>query len=214
MKILAIACRKGGSGKTTVAVNLAVAATQAGLGVAIVDLDDQATATDWWNAREAESPALLETSLRELPAKLAQLAAAGLDLVVIDTPPTANAAIREVIRLADFVLIPVQPSPNDIRALVQTLDIVNEEEKRFAFCITRSKSTSKTTSKTIAALSEFGQVAPVPISDRVAFADLMATGQTVLEVSKKSDGAHEVRELFEFVQTQLHKKKSSRKKYR
>jgi hypothetical protein len=65
----------------------------------------------WWNSRQAETPALAETTLANLAAKLEALAAAGFKLAVIDTPPAITAAIRDVVKLADLVLIPTRPGP-------------------------------------------------------------------------------------------------------
>lgn len=206
MKTLIIASRKGGSGKSTVTVNLAVAAVQAKLATVLVDMDEQGSTTDWWNCRESEAPGLLQATLKELPAKLAALAQAGVDIVIIDTPPTVTKELREVIKFADLVLIPVQPSPNDLRALGGTIDIVNEEGKSFAFCVTRAKTVSKLTSKTIAALSAYGQVAPSIIGDRVAFVDAMATGDAIIEAAPKDKGTQEVLELFAFVWKNIQKK--------
>lgn len=88
MKTIVITSQKGGSGKTTLAASLSVAAEQAKDGpVVIIDTDPQNTLATWWNARDAETPQLAHVTLRELPQKIADLAAAGFAYCFIDTPP-------------------------------------------------------------------------------------------------------------------------------
>lgn len=123
MKTIVLASQKGGAGKTTLAAHLAVVAEQEGAGPAVlIDTDPQGSLSAWWNAREADAPALASTSLADLPAKLQALASAGFKLAVIDTPPAITAAIRDVVRLADLVLIPTRPSPHDLRAVGSTVE--------------------------------------------------------------------------------------------
>lgn len=211
MKILVIASQKGGSGKSTLAAHLGVAAEAAAAGpVILMDTDPQGTVTEWWNAREATSPALVSALLNELPEKLEALKKAGAKLVIIDTPPSATQAIFDVVKLADFVLIPVRPSPNDLRAVGQSVDIVKEASKAFAFCVTQAKATAKLTSQAVAALSAHGVVAPAIIADRVDFASSMIDGRTVLETDPRGRSASEIRELFSFVQSAINEKKKSR----
>ena len=119
MKVLVLASQKGGAGKTTIAAHVAVAAELDGAGpVVLIDTDPQGSLSAWWNSREADTPALASATLAELPGKLAALAQAGFKLAVIDTPPAITEAIRDVVKLADLVLIPTRPSPHDLRAVV------------------------------------------------------------------------------------------------
>lgn len=211
MKILVIASQKGGSGKSTLAAHLGVAAEEADAGpVVMLDSDPQGTVTEWWNARKSDVPALISALINELPEKLKALKDAGAKLVIIDTPPSATKAISDVVRLADFVLIPVRPSPNDLRAVGQSVDIVKEAGRPFAFCVTQAKATAKLTAQAIAALSAHGVVAPSIIADRVDFASSMIDGRTVLETDPRGRSAAEVKALFSFVQSAINEKKKSR----
>jgi hypothetical protein len=100
MKVLALTSQKGGSGKTTLAGHLAVAAEAAGAGpVALIDTDPQGSLTDWWNARDAHTPAFLSASVESLEADLARARDLGFALVVIDTPPAITDMIERVIAL-------------------------------------------------------------------------------------------------------------------
>lgn len=212
MKTLVIASQKGGVGKTTIAAHLAVAAELSGAGpVVLIDSDPQGSLSAWWNSREAQAPALAPASLAELPAKLEALRAAGVKLAVIDTPPAITAAIRDVVKLADLVLIPTRPSPHDLRALGQTVDIATELKKPFAFCVTQAKPTARLTVQAVAALSAHGAVAPSIVHDRVDYAASMIDGRTVNETDTKGRSAAEIRELLVFVQARLHEKKKTQK---
>lgn len=213
MKILVLASQKGGAGKTTLAAHLAVAAEQAGAGPAVLlDTDPQGSLSAWWNSREAETPALASATLAELPAKLAGLAEAGFKLAVIDTPPAITAAIRDVVKLADLVLIPTRPSPHDLRAVGSTVDIAQETGRPFAFAVTQAKPTARLTVQAVAALSAHGAVAPAIVHDRVDYAASMVDGRTVQETDPKSRSAEEVAQLLAFVQERMNVKTKSVKK--
>ena len=213
MKTLVIASQKGGAGKTTIAAHIAVAAELAEAGpVVLIDTDPQGSLSDWWNTREAKTPALATATLAELPAKLQALQAAGVALAVIDTPPAITEAIRDVVKQADFVLIPTRPSPHDLRAVGQTVDIAREAKKPFAFCVTQAKPTARLTVQAVAALSAHGVVAPSIVHDRVDYAASMVDGRTVVETDAKGRSSAEIKELLSFVQAQMHEKKKAKKK--
>ena len=110
MKTIAIVSQKGGAGKTTVALHIAVAADQAGLSVALIDMDPQATAETWsvWRKND-EHPAVVAAKAPTLSRTLAKASQLGADLVIIDTPPLAQAEAAEAVREADLILIPCRP---------------------------------------------------------------------------------------------------------
>jgi len=213
MKTLVLASQKGGAGKTTLAAHLAVAAEAAGLGpVVLIDTDPQGSLSAWWNSRESDSPALAEARLAELPEKLAALAKGGFKLAVIDTPPAITSAIRDVVKLADLVLIPTRPSPHDLRAVGSTVDIAQEAARPFAFALTQAKANARLTVQAVAALSAHGPVAPAIVHDRVDYAGSMVDGRTVQEADAKSRSAEEIAQLFAFVHDIINESKKARKK--
>lgn len=213
MKTIVIASQKGGVGKTTIAAHLAVVAEQESAGpVVLIDTDPQASLSAWWNSREAKTPALASASLDELPEKLVALAAAGFKLAVIDTPPAITAAIRDVVKLADLVIIPTRPSPHDLRAVGSTVDLAQAADRPFAFVVTQAKPTARITVQAVAALSTHGAVASVIVHDRVDYAASMVDGLTVNEVDARSRSAEEMRQLLSFVLERIHIKKKARKK--
>ncbi|MCE5361268.1 MAG: ParA family protein [Acidithiobacillus sp.] len=213
MKVIVIASQKGGAGKTTLAAHLAVAAEQDGVGPAVlIDTDPQGSLSAWWNSREADTPVLASACLADLPSKLEGLAAAGFKLAMIDTPPAITSAIRDVVELADLVLIPTRPSPHDLRAVGSTVDIAQEAGKPFVFAVTQAKQTARLTVQAVAALSSHGAVAPAIIHDRVDYASSMINGLTVSETDPKGRSAEEMRQLLLFVLERLHAKTKARKK--
>jgi len=212
MKVIVIASQKGGAGKTTLAAHLAVTADQEGAGPSVlIDTDPQGSLSSWWNSRESDTPALASSSLAELAAKLDGLAAAGFKLAVIDTPPAITTAIRDVVKLADLVLIPARPSPHDLRAVGSTVDIAQEASRPFAFVVTQAKPTARLTVQAVAALSAHGAVAPAIVHDRVDYAASMVDGHTVSETDGKSRSAEEMRQLLSFVLERLHAKTKTKK---
>lgn len=213
MKTIVLASQKGGVGKTTVAAHLAVAAELCGAGPCVLlDTDPQASMAHWWNGRALDTPAFAPTTLKELPSKLAALDAAGFAYAFIDTPPAIADSIRLVMALADFVVIPTRPSPHDLRAVGQTVELVMSSGKPFVFAVTQAKTNSRLTIQAVAALSEHGVVAPAIVSDRVDFAASMIDGRTVLEVDPKGKSAGEMLELWKFVKAKSEESTKKRKK--
>jgi len=211
MKTIVLASQKGGAGKTTLAAHLAVMAERAGDGPCVlIDTDPQASLAAWWNGRAAEAPAFAPTTLKELPGKLEALAEAKFKFAIIDTPPAITEAIRAVVALADFVLIPTRPSPHDLRAVGSTVALAADSSRPFAFALTQAKANSKLSVQAMAALSEHGVVASSIIIDRVDYASSMIDGRTVMEIDPRGRAASEVADLWKFCKTRMNEKKKTR----
>lgn len=211
MKTIVLASQKGGSGKTTLAAHLAVMAERAGDGSCVlIDTDPQASLAAWWNCRENETPAYAPTSLKELSGKLEALAKGKYKYAFIDTPPAITDAIRAVVGLADFVLIPTRPSPHDLRAVGSTVELITGAGRQFAFALTQAKANSRLTPQAMGALSEHGVVASVIIHDRVDFASSMVDGRTVMEIDPRGRAASEIAELWQFCKKRMNEKKKTR----
>lgn len=204
MQVIAVASQKGGSGKTTLAGHLAVEAERRGMGpVALIDTDPQGSLADWWNAREAKTPAFVETYVSRLAQDLERLREAGTALVVVDTPPAITATIVEVVRLADLVVIPVRPSPHDLGAAGATVDIAEQLGKPLVFVINAASPRARITSEAVIALSQHGTLAPSIIHHRTDFAASMIDGRTVMELPRAERSAAEVAELWAYLTKRL-----------
>src|ERR1051325_1662786 len=132
MRIIALASRKGGSGKTTIAAHLAVQAGRVGQGPAVlVDIDEQGSLGEWWRERKDDTPALATVKVADLEATLAELRKYGTAIAIIDTPPNLTGSIARVISTADLVLIPARPSPHDLRAIAATVGLAKRAGKPF-----------------------------------------------------------------------------------
>ncbi len=125
MHIIAVASQKGGSGKTTLAGHLAVAADSAGAGpVALVDTDPQGSLQNGGTCAKPTRRFSHAPVTSRLAADVERMRGLRHQLLIIDTPPAIEATIVEVIRQADLVLIPARPSPHDLRAVGATVELV------------------------------------------------------------------------------------------
>lgn len=206
MRTLVLASQKGGVGKTTLAGHLGVAAELAGAGpVALIDTDPQGSLSSWWNERQAEAPLFASVAIGNLSAHLAELEKAGVRLAIIDTPPAVTDTIKQVLAVADLVLIPTRPSPHDLRAVGSTVELIEQAGKRMVFVINGAASRAKITGEAAVALSQHGTVAPVTLFQRTDFAASMIDGRTVQEIDPNGRSAEEVGKLWNYVFAQMQK---------
>jgi chromosome partitioning protein len=199
--VIALASRKGGAGKTTLTSHLAVHAAGSGQ-VAIMDADPQGGLSGWWNARVAEQPAFLDTS-KGLAAAVAGARRSGYKLLLIDTPPSLSDTIADVIALSDLVIIPVRPSPNDLRAVGGTVDLAARAGKPMVFVVNQATARARITAEAAIALSQYGTVAPIMVHHRVDFATSMTDGRTAGELDPAAKSAIEITSLWTYLQTRL-----------
>lgn len=204
MHVIGIASQKGGSGKTTLAGHLAVQAERVGAGpVALVDTDPQGSLSEWWNVRVAETPRFARTGPARLAQDIEQMRAFGIKLLIIDTPPAIETTITDVIALCDLVLIPVRPSPHDLRAVGATVDIIEKLGKQLTFVINGAAPRARITNEAVMALSQHGTLAPVILHQRTGYAASMIDGRTVNEIKGEARSAHEIALLWEYVSKRL-----------
>ncbi|HXE27836.1 MAG TPA: ParA family protein [Stellaceae bacterium] len=206
MQIIGIASQKGGSGKTTLAGHLAVQAEAAGASpVALIDTDPQGSLSAWWNAREAETPCFARTTAATLKQDVEQLRELGMKLLFIDTPPAIEATIGDVIELCDLVLIPVRPSPHDLRAAGATVELVERAGKPLIFIINAATPRARITNEAVMALSQHGTLAPVILHQRTGFAASMIDGRTVGEIKGEARSAEEIASLWDYISRRLNR---------
>lgn len=210
MKVIVVASRKGGVGKTTISGHLGVEAERMGAGpVALIDTDEQGNLSEWWNAREASTPLFVRASIKDIKANLDAMREAGIKLCIIDTPPGMNSeaktTLQSIIPFADIVVIPTRPSPHDLRAIGATIELVEQSKKKMVFVINGAANRAKITGQAAIALSQHGTVAPSILIQRTDFASSMTDGRTVQEIDSTSRSASEIETLWKYVATQLSK---------
>ncbi len=204
MQIIAIASQKGGSGKTTLAGHLAVAAQEAGHGpVVLIDTDPQASLTGWWNARQSTSPLFAQATPARLAAGIDRIRGLGVKLLIIDTPPAIADTMIDAVRLADLVIIPVRPSPHDLRAAGSTIELVERHAKPAVFVVNAATQRARITTEAVIALSQHGTLAPVILHQRTGFAASMIDGRTVMEIPGEARSADEIRQLWTYIGVRL-----------
>ena len=209
VKTLAILSRKGGTGKTTVSLHLAVAAWRAGLGVLLADCDRQGSAGEWRRERRTTGPVVISAKSAALFATQQAADRAGRDLMIIDTSPTASEELADAVRCADFCLIVLRPSFLDVRAVAETAELVARFGKSGAFVINqapprRSNKEMACVGDTVRQLSAMGiPVMPIGLRSRIAYQQSIGEGQTVLESSPSSAAAKEIGGLWNAVQARL-----------
>ena len=135
MYTIAVVAEKGGVGKTTIALDLAVTATANGHKTAVIDLDPQATASQWTDRRDQQQPWIVPTHAARLPATIEHAKAQGVDFVVIDTPPHASTDAAEAARRSDVVLLPVEPHLFALETLSKLADLLKVAGNPSAFFV-------------------------------------------------------------------------------
>ncbi|WP_417449230.1 AAA family ATPase [Kordiimonas sp.] len=204
MRIVAVTSQKGGSGKTTLTGHLGVAAEQAGAGpVALIDTDPQSSLSDWWAARQADSPAFAQGTVGHLAEMLQNMKELGIKLVFVDTPPAITRSIQAVIQRADLVIIPTRPSPHDLRAAGATVDLAERAGKPLVFVVNAATARARLTGEAAIALSQHGTVAPTIIHNRQDFAASMIDGRTVMEAAAGGRSAQEICTLWRYVDSRI-----------
>jgi chromosome partitioning protein len=200
MKILSIVCQKGGSAKTTTAINLAVEAMLHGLEVALIDLDPQVSACDWKDIRGEKPPVVAATPVPHLERALKAAAEAGADLAIIDTAGRANETASAAARAADLVLIPLQPTLPDLNTTAATLEIIRlAGGKPTRAVLARVRAAGNRADETAAWLAGKGvEVCPVTLGERVIFQDAYAMGLGVSEAEPNGKAAEEIQQLYKY----------------
>jgi len=199
VQILALASLKGGTGKSTLAAHLAVAAGATGERVVIIDLDAQASLAEWFNVRDAEAPAYARVTLDTIRDSTAALAASGAySLAIIDTPATDKRALRAALSACHAVLMPVRPSPIDLRAAGDTGAEIEASGKPFAFVLSQRVARTKISEQATIALGNLGRVSPAVIGARTIYAAAMIDGRTAQEIEPNGPAAQEIADLWKF----------------
>jgi chromosome partitioning protein len=202
VKIIALIAQKGGVGKTTLAVNLAVAA---GAKTTLFDLDPQESAVIWADRRKAEAPHVEFLTERRLPDGLAAAEKAGFTLAIIDTPPAAGPQAFTAAQSADLVLIPCRPSLVDLDAIRRTAQLIKSAGITAYVVFNAAPPGATTLLEDARAIVEATglAVAPVVLRERSAYRGAWPMGKGVSETESKGKAAEEIAVLKKWVFEQL-----------
>ncbi|MGD9917999.1 MAG: ParA family partition ATPase [Paenirhodobacter sp.] len=194
--VITVAQQKGGAGKTTLAVNLAVALIDRGRSVALLDTDPQGSLGRWFMARrERLGQAGLEFSTSSAwgvsyeVEKLKKL----VDFVIIDTPPKVDSDLRPALREADLIVVPIGASLVDLWATEGVLDLARREGKRPKIVLNRVRKGTRLDAEVRTAAAELeGEMATAFLTHRTAFAETLGQGLGVAEAARKTPAAAEI----------------------
>jgi chromosome partitioning protein len=208
MKTIAIISQKGGAGKTTMAINLALVAETAKKSTAVIDLDPQASATGWGDHRKTDHgtdrPAVISAQAARLPQVLAAASEAGAALAIIDTAPHSESAALAAARSADLILIPCRPGILDLRAIHSTIDLAKLAGKPAAVVLNSVPPRGALGDGAVEAIGVYGiNVCPVRIGSRAVFIHSLTEGLSALEYEPEGKGAAEIRELYKWMCRQV-----------
>lgn len=194
MKVIAVLNQKGGSGKTTIATQLARGLQLQGHSVLLVDSDQQGSARDWRAVDEDNPVPVIGLDRPTLDKDLKTLS--DKDYVVIDGSPQATNLALSAIKAADFVLIPVQPSPYDVWATNDLVELVKQRiemtdgKLKAAFVVSRAIQNTNIGKEVASVLTEYGlPVLDARIMQRVSYPNSAALGKTVFETESKNSNA-------------------------
>lgn len=201
MKVIAVLNQKGGAGKTTISTNLARALQIPNMNVLLIDSDPQGSASDWGAARE-EQPVPVVAITRPTIERDIKAISHNKDYIIIDGAPQVHELAISAIKAADFILIPVQPSPYDVWAASELVDQIKQRieitdgKLKAAFVISRAIKGTKIGNEVTAALSGYN----IPILEgrthqRVIYPSSAAVGGTVFDENPTCDAAREMSEI-------------------
>ncbi len=212
MRTIALVTQKGGSGKSTIASSLAVAAHEAGERVFVIDMDPQASLLRWFKVRNDKSVAVEAVTPGKLNAALTALEKSGVTLVLIDTAGSDNAGSQAAMKAADLCLIPCRPNAFDLWASENTRKQMREMRKEYAFLLNQCPPAQQTArveegSKALEAMG--GLITPL-IGGRVDYQEAARMGWGVTELNPSGMAAEEMRKLWSSIKRRLAKIAPSR----
>jgi chromosome partitioning protein len=210
MHTIVLATQKGGSGKTTLAIGLALAAIQDRHTVRLIETGAQGTLSNWKQRRtEAEPRVEPVAGADEIEQRLQIFERNGVTLTIIDTAGGVSAVTTSAVRHADLVLIPARPSPADIEATAPTLGLARAWRKPFAFILNQTSIRGRRVGNAAATL---GDAAALDVSDILAqpsivmrndHQDALGAGLAVTEYAPTGKSAEEIRDLWRWVENRL-----------
>jgi len=210
MQVYSLISQKGGAGKSTLARQLAVLAGES-QPCLIIDRDPQRTTTKWWTRRSeltsgCERPELIDLGTTSLTEAVGHLRRKPEGATFIDTRPAIDEPEAEAARVADLVIVPVRPSPDDLEAVGETLKILRRLERRSVVVVNAARNDARALSAR-AALSRYPvSVCPFHLIDRTIYLDASLEGRGVTEMrgSAAREAADELRRIWSWIEGARH----------
>ena len=205
MYVVALLSQKGGTGKTTLSLHLAVAAERAGHVAAVIDLDPQASAAGWKDSRPGETPVVVPIPASRLSQALDLARSAEAEIVFLDTAPHSSDVALAAAEAADIVLIPCRAGILDLRAIGATAKLARIAGKK-AFVVLNSlppRAVNVVADARDAVAVHGLEVAPVTIQQRAAYAHALTAGQTAQEYEPDGKAADEIAQIYTWLRTVL-----------
>ena len=211
MQTIVLTTQKGGSGKSTLSISLALAAIRAGHNVRLIETDPQGTVSNWKRRRPYASPIVEPIyAAREVEQRLQSLANTGVTVTIVDTAGGETAATNSAIRYSDFCLIPTRPSIADIEATAATLRVIRAWHKPFAYVLNQTP--IRSAARLAGAENALGNEAALDADEIVAkplivmrndHQDALSAGLAVCEHAPGGKSAEEMRALWQWVESRL-----------
>ena len=200
MKVIALVTQKGGSGKSTLCMSLAVAANEAARSVCVLEMDRQSTMTQWAQQRDGMDPEVGQITADRLESVLARLREVQCDYVFLDTPGIDSPGTNLAIAHADLCLVPCRPTPADLRGVGPTLQVISRLQKDFAFVLNQRPPKGFRVRDTAEGLKTLGVLADVNIVMRNDNQDAIGMGKGVTELNPDGQAADEIRKLWSWIE--------------
>ena len=200
MQTISLLAQKGGSGKTTLAECLAVAATLDNKSVAILDMDPQGTAKSWKNRRGGNDPAVTPVTMANLTDELDRCREAGADYVFIDTPARLSDWAMESSKVSDLVIVPSRATVKDLERVEASIKLATVYAIRPVFVVltqTRPRGDRDIQAEEFMKARRF-PVCPGRIGDRVAYEDADTLGLTPQETEPHGKAAQEIERVYHY----------------
>ena len=203
MHALSILSEKGGSGKTTIATNLAAAFHLDGVETLLVDADPQGTARDWGAASDADTPVVVGVDRPSLEEDVPRLGER-FDIVIVDGAPRMQERAVSAVKASDVVLVPVRPSAADIWSAETIIEACNAYATEARFVVSSQVVGTALADGVQDSLESFDvEVMEARTSQRVAFTEALGAGESVLQYKPSGKASGEVRRLYEEVRALL-----------
>lgn len=204
MKTLAVISQKGGVGKTTLCIHLAVASERDNKTAVVIDLDPQASATTWRDVRQHENPVVVSAQPNRLALVLREASQHGAELAIIDTSPNSESASLTAARLSDFILIPCRPNLLDMQAITISVELAHIAKKPYSVVLNAVPPVGALGQNASAVLQQKGiHESSIQLGHRAAYYHCLNTGQVAQEYDPLGKASEEVFQLYHWVCEQL-----------